>query len=986
MRASYLVASRTSQPVPTARYEMVDLVDMRAALEVSGQDGRRISVGVLYDHATQHYRPLTPILSLPSPPASPTPAQLLRRTLLSDLVGFRTTEDIVNIVGSLAGLHEYTFDQLVDRHVPHWCAQRLARLERIGGSQPVSRSLATLPRAEQHLWKVLVRDHINLDSVDTIMDMANSVEMVSEDLDRDLLKMVNVPLEQINLLSRLGYIGSGFDAAQRSSSRPATPGQPSPLAASPAPEAVPKRNRKRKRKEVPNWSDKEASTEFLLANLNDVTVTGLGCFKSMPKGAFGDLKPRLTGRGLSARYDKIVEMIHPDKHPDDAELYRPAYQKLVSAYGALQAKDGASHRRAVADDEEGGDDVEPQDVALVLERRFGELTNPNKTAHIIGVTISFTKRKGVNQRKLTDDDRMRMVGRVISSVDKSFKSHPLNVLVEHYGATRERGDANSQLHGQTSQVVLSSGGEAGAAAWVEALYTACAKGAVTDVSGGRIADSKIHVVVREPHGGETFEEAAMDHLMYVMKDFEAKKPWAQTAGGGHARGGRKFPGSHSYAAAWAAFKASRTDVNAHGLKKRHFSYTAGATGGGSRCVKNTIAVNTNNFVVTTIEWLQNNRLWNLYPSLLRGLAWMIENGSHELQVALVFGGRGYPMDEARANAFHAVNIDPRRATDLNLIRLIFCGVSEQSASSTALADVLYRPSFLANEKIVEDMTYADACQWRDTNQFPLRYRSWYVLEAPNPIGRALVIDMGAKEDSESVVAMNELREAGFAVTPILYELGNKVDKEGFVSLGLLSLVVDMVETERKITKKIPSFAGVTLPRALGYTEQAFAEFVDEACAPPEVITSDEKILAVVKALRLNERVASMDANGLGILSWATFTERGSTLDQMDMVIIAEAERQHHFAVVVCTSTTLPTDAANVGGFGVTQTQPQPQLQLQPQLQPQSQPQPQPQCQTQPQSQPWPQSQLRSQSQLQPQSQLMLTPNESSTPETSGPAS
>ena len=109
-------------------------------------------------------------------------------------------------------------------------------------------------------------------------------------------------------------------------------------------------------------------------------------------------------------------------------------------------------------------------------------------------------------------------------------------------------------------------------------------------------------------------------------------------------------------------------------------------------------MNTSNFIVLTVEWCQRERLWGLYPSVLRMLAWMVEEGSHELQTTIIFGGRGYALNEARANALNTVNIDPSKVrharcrtcdgtavapldlprappqvADLGIIRLIFCG-------------------------------------------------------------------------------------------------------------------------------------------------------------------------------------------------------------------------------------------------------------------------------------------------------------------------
>ena len=63
---------------------------------------------------------------------------------------------------------------------------------------------------------------------------------------------------------------------------------------------------------------------------------------------------------------------------------------------------------------------------------------------------------------------------------------------------------------------------------------------------------------------------------------------------------------------------------------------------------------------------------------------MIEAGSHELQVTLIYGGRGHVLDAARANALNAVNIDPRLAADISLIRLIFCGTLTAPCACCAL--------------------------------------------------------------------------------------------------------------------------------------------------------------------------------------------------------------------------------------------------------------------------------------------------------------
>uniref|UniRef100_A0A7S2FC84 Uncharacterized protein n=1 Tax=Florenciella parvula TaxID=236787 RepID=A0A7S2FC84_9STRA len=550
-------------------------------------------------------------------------------------------------------------------------------------------------------------------------------------------------------------------------------------------------------------------------------------------------------------------------------------------------------------------DADPDEVALATERLHGSLTDP-KTAHIIGVTFQVQKRRNIKGKRcfpaLTDDDRYRLVGRALEEADRFILKHPLGLLVRWYGATRERGHENGQLHGQLSYWVLSSGGADGAAEWVEKFWRCIARRVLLDASGELVADPFLHITVREPQAKDdgTFEtplEAALDHLMYTMKDVEAGKPHAQPAKGGHFHGGRRYPKSDQYKAAWAAFKARRTDLNSHGNIKRHFAYTAGVNGGR----KNPIKVNTSNFIVMVIEWIQREGLWELYPSVLRMVAWMVEAGSHELQCAIIFGGRGHPLNEARANALNTVCIDPRRAADIGLIRLIFCG-TDIAKHQAELDNVLYRPSYLVASDIVEDMTYADACQWRTTRRYPLRFIAWTVA-APAPTtarGRALVIDMGAIASGHSVMVMNELRTLGFNTTPVLNELGGKLDKQAFSSLGVLTLVADMIRIDRAASNGTPSFTGVTVPRTMAYTEQAFMEFATNASAT--AATPAAKIAAVSNALDLDNQITSVRAVGCGVQDWATF--KATLLEVgpgVHMVVITEPERENHFAVVVCVS-------------------------------------------------------------------------------------
>jgi len=218
---------------------------------------------------------------------------------------------------------------------------------------------------------------------------------------------------------------------------------------------------------------------------------------------------------------------------------------------------------------------------------------------------------------------------------------------------------------------------------------------------------------------------------------------------------------------------------------------------------------------------------------------------------------------------------------------------------------MYRPSFLADRHIVEDMTYQDAVQWRSTRRFPLRFISWSVPEPIAPRGCALVVDLGAVSDGHSVVAMNELRRQGFVTTAVLNELGDKRDPQAFTSLGVLTLVADVIRMERTAAaNSTPSFTGVTVPRALVFTEHAYTQFAETASQ--NAGTTHAKIAAVSNALNLDRHITDVNAIACGVQDWSTFTTTLETAEPgLFMAVVSEPEREHHYAVAFCISHAAP---------------------------------------------------------------------------------